>query len=219
VSSSDSSSQGSVHQQVSADENPDWQSVTDRIRNGDKTAEVELYAVFSRGIRYYVARKLGREGLDDKVHDCFLITIQAIRRGDVREPERLMGFVRTIVRRKIGEAIGERVEERARLCVSDITVIDRVVHNTTTPEHEFNEKQRAELARAEIAKLAARDREILTRFYILDQSKEQIRREMNLTETQFRLLKSRTKATLVERTSKLRTGGGRGSAVPVLPVN
>jgi len=137
----------------------------------------------------------------------------------VREPERLMGFVRTIVRRKIGEAIGERVEERARLCVSDITIIDRVVHNTTTPEHEFNEKQRAELARAEIAKLAARDREILTRFYILDQSKEQIRREMNLTETQFRLLKSRTKATLVERTSKLRTGGGRGSAVPVLPVN
>jgi RNA polymerase sigma-70 factor, ECF subfamily len=208
VSSSGSSSEESVRQQVSTDENPDWQSVTDRIRNGDKTAEAELYAVFSRGIRYYIARQLGPEGLDDKVHDCFLITIQAIRRGDVREPERLMGFVRTIVRRQIGDVIGARVKERARLCASDITVIDRVIYNATTPEHEFNTKQRAELARAEIAKLAARDREILTRFYLQDQSKEQICREMNLTETQFRLIKSRTKALLAERTSKLRIRTG-----------
>ena len=39
-----------------------------------------------------------------------------------------------------------------------------------------------------------RDREILTRFYLREQSQEQICEEMSLTETQFRLIKSRAKA-------------------------
>jgi DNA-directed RNA polymerase specialized sigma24 family protein len=38
-----------------------------------------------------------------------------------------------------------------------------------------------------------RDREILTRFYLLEQSQEQICEEMGLNDTQFRLLKSRAK--------------------------
>jgi DNA-directed RNA polymerase specialized sigma24 family protein len=42
--------------------------------------------------------------------------------------------------------------------------------------------------------ISQRDREILTRFYLYEQPQEQICEEMNLTETQFRLLKSRAKA-------------------------
>jgi len=42
--------------------------------------------------------------------------------------------------------------------------------------------------------LPDRDREILTRFYLDEQTQEQICEDMNLTETQFRLLKSRAKA-------------------------
>lgn len=42
--------------------------------------------------------------------------------------------------------------------------------------------------------ISARDREILTRFYLHEQTQQQICDEMNLTETQFRLLKSRAKA-------------------------
>jgi DNA-directed RNA polymerase specialized sigma24 family protein len=39
-----------------------------------------------------------------------------------------------------------------------------------------------------------RDREILTRFYLKEQTQEEICEEMKLTETQFRLLKSRAKS-------------------------
>jgi Sigma-70, region 4 len=42
--------------------------------------------------------------------------------------------------------------------------------------------------------LSERDREILTRFYLHEQSQEHICQEMSLSETQFRLLKSRAKA-------------------------
>jgi len=45
-----------------------------------------------------------------------------------------------------------------------------------------------------LTELGDRDREILTRFYLYEQSQDQICSEMRLTETQFRLLKSRAKS-------------------------
>lgn len=45
-----------------------------------------------------------------------------------------------------------------------------------------------------LSEIPARDREILTRFYLLEQSQEQICLEMELSDTQFRLLKSRAKS-------------------------
>jgi DNA-directed RNA polymerase specialized sigma subunit len=45
-----------------------------------------------------------------------------------------------------------------------------------------------------LREMSDRDRNILTRFYLQEQSQDQICAEMNLTETQFRLLKSRAKA-------------------------
>ena len=75
----------------------DWARLVARIREGEPGAMEELYGVFERGIRYFLLRNLGPEDVEDKVHDCFVIVAQAIRRGELREPERLMGFVRTVV--------------------------------------------------------------------------------------------------------------------------
>src|SRR5271154_5695630 len=80
---------------------PVWADLVDKIKLNDTAGLEDLYRVFSRGVRFYLCRQLGPQDLDDRVHDCFLVVIQAIRKGDLREPERLMGFVRTIVRRQI----------------------------------------------------------------------------------------------------------------------
>jgi DNA-directed RNA polymerase specialized sigma subunit len=48
--------------------------------------------------------------------------------------------------------------------------------------------------RVVLASLSPRDRNILERFYLQEQTQEQICEEMSLSETQFRLLKSRAKA-------------------------
>ena len=48
------------------------------------------------------------------------------------------------------------------------------------------------------AQMTGRDRDILTRFYLYEQSQETISREMKLTSTQFRLLKSRAKTRFAE---------------------
>ncbi len=89
-----------------------WAFLVERIRTGQTDGMEELYQLFSKGIRFYLCRQLGPQELEDKVHDTFVVVVQAIRRGDLREPQRLMGFVRTIVRRQVAAHIDRVVHVR-----------------------------------------------------------------------------------------------------------
>ena len=169
-----------------------WVELVDRIRSGESDGMEDLYRLFSKGIRYYLCRHLGAQELDDKVHDTFLVVVQAIRHGELRESERLMGFVRTIVRRQVAAHIDKVVHDRREQMEFDASV--RVVDPHDSPEEAAIFHQRADLIRRVLEELCPRDREILTRFYLSEQSQAQICLEMSLTETQFRLLKSRAKA-------------------------
>lgn len=170
----------------------EWGTLVAQIKAGEDAGMEQLYKLFSRGIRYYLCRQLGPQELEDKVHDTFLIVVNAIRRGDLREPERLMGFVRTVVRRQVAAYIEQAVHNRKEQTdlESGVAVADR----KDNPEQEAMIQQKAELMKSVLSCLSERDRDILVRFYLLEQTQEQICREMSLTETQFRLLKSRAKA-------------------------
>jgi len=169
-----------------------WVDLVERIRSNRTDGMAELYQLFSKGIRFYLCRQLGPQELDDKVHDTFVVVVQAIRRGELREPERLMGFVRTVVRRQVAAHIDKVVQSRRDQMDMDSTV--RIADPRDNPEDAAIFRQRNELIRRVLNELGKRDREILTRFYLHEQSQEQICVEMCLSETQFRLLKSRAKA-------------------------
>lgn len=171
---------------------PAWSDLVERIRSGEEQAMEELYRVFSRGIRYYLCRHLGPQELDDKVHDSFLIVVQAIQNGNLREPERLMGFVRTVVRRQVAAYIDQAVQSRRDF--ADMEMGGRVPDQRQNPEQKAIQGEKAGIMLKVLRGISARDREILTRFYLYEQTQEQICAEMNLSETQFRLLKSRAKA-------------------------
>lgn len=170
----------------------DWSGLVARIQAGDGLAMEELYQIFSRGIRFHLCRQLGPQELDDKVHDTFLIVVQAIQRGELREPERLMGFVRTIVRRQIAAYIDELVQSRRESGGDEVD--DRIPDSRRNPEQNIAFRQKIELMKSILRGLGDRDREILTRFYIYEQTQEQICQDLALSDTQFRLLKSRAKA-------------------------
>jgi RNA polymerase sigma factor (sigma-70 family) len=70
----------------------------------------------------------------------------------------------------------------------------RVADRRSNPEQTAAFRQKVEFMMTVLSSLSDRDREILTRFYLDEQTQEQICQEMNLSETQFRLLKSRAKA-------------------------
>lgn len=171
---------------------PGWASLVGRIQTGDQQSLEELYRIFSKGIRFFLCRHLGPQELEDKVHDTFLIVVQAIQRGELREPDRLMGFVRTIVRRQIASYIDIAVQTRREQVEfeSGIAVID----GAADPERDAIGHEEEQLMRQVLNELSSRDREILVRFYLREQAQDLICEEMQLTETQFRLLKSRAKA-------------------------
>jgi RNA polymerase sigma-70 factor (ECF subfamily) len=195
----------------------EWGTLVSQIKAGEDAGMEQLYKLFSRGIRYYLCRQLGPQELEDKVHDTFLIVVNAIKRGDLREPERLMGFVRTVVRRQVAGYIENAVHTRRDQAdlESGAAVADRK-HN---PEQEAIIREKAALMRTSLQALSQRDRDILVRFYLKEQPQEQICQEMSLTETQFRLLKSRAKAKFGEIGRKKLTSSGIFSVLLRTPLS
>jgi len=182
----------------------DWSVIVSRIQANDASAMEDLYGIFARGIRYFILRNLGPDELDDRVHDCFILVTQAIQNGELRDPARLMGYVRTVVKRYIANTIESTVQLRRAhvdyednlFCLSDWK---------EDPERAVMTRQRAEIARKVMEGISTRDREILRRFYVEEQAPEQICGEMGLSFNQFRLLKSRAKkrfGTLGQRVAK-----------------
>lgn len=186
-----------------------WTDLVSRIGAGEGSGMEDLYRLFSRGIRFYLCRRLGPQELDDKVHDTFLIVVQAIQRGDLREPERLMGFVRTVVRRQVAAYIDQAVHNRREQ--ADIEFGAKVADARRNPEETAIAREKAELMEKVLSSVSRRDREILTRFYLREQSQEQICQEMSLSETQFRLLKSRAKARFGQAGKRQLVGTGIAS--------
>jgi RNA polymerase sigma-70 factor (ECF subfamily) len=169
----------------------EWRILVSQIQAGEETAREQLYTLLDRGMRYYLRRQLGPEELDDKLHDTFLIVVRAVRRDELREPERLMGFVRTIVRYQVAAYTKQAVHRRREQTDLETRLV--VPDPKQNPEQEAMIRQEAELMRSALAALPKKDREILVRFYLKEQPEEQICREMNLTKMRFRFLKFRAK--------------------------
>jgi RNA polymerase sigma factor (sigma-70 family) len=174
----------------------DWKVVVDQIRAGDPAGEEALYQNLAAGARLFLQRRLGPADVDDRVHNVFVIVVQAIRRDELREPERLMGFVRTVLNRQLGLAISSLVRTREHLIH-----LDSAHHLTAadpSPEEHALSIQKVALMKQALKEMSDREFDVLMRFYLREQPPEQIQSEMRLTPTQFNLLKSRAKAKLTE---------------------
>jgi RNA polymerase sigma factor (sigma-70 family) len=178
----------------------DWADVVARIQQGDPRGEEILYRSLESGARYFLQRRLGGQDVEDRVHDLFLTVVETIRRGEVRQPERLMGFVRTVLQRQLAAEIGRNIKRRAT--DADLDTAAGSVSSDSTPEERAIAGQKADLMKKVLRELSDRDFEVLTRFYIREQTPARICAEMGLTQVQFQLLKSRAKARFSELLQK-----------------
>ena len=174
-----------------------WPSVVERIQAGDPGGSEELYRMLRTGFYSHLGCQLGTQDVGDRMHDVYLIVHQAIICGEVREPERLMGFVATVVRRVIAQEIERRVNTRRRTV--DIPQIDWLPSNQPDQETSLAGREEVEVVRRVLGGLKPWEREILERFYLREQSPDQIQRGMHLSETQYRVDKSRAKARFKQR--------------------
>jgi RNA polymerase sigma factor (sigma-70 family) len=191
IETSDAGLRSATAEPAAGGDNP-WPALIQKIQSDDASGMEELYRIFSRGVRFFLWRQMGPNDLEDTMHDTFVIVAQAIRQGEIRDPERLMGFVWTIVRRQVAAHIERTVNIRNRRAEFDTAI--RLPDCKPDPEWAAIVVERQDLAHRLLSQVSRRDREILIRFYLKEQTQEQICREMDLTATQFRLMKSRAKA-------------------------
>jgi RNA polymerase sigma-70 factor (ECF subfamily) len=171
---------------------PAWSELVEKICSREPSGMEDLYRAFYKSIRFHVFRSLGPQDLEDRVHDIFLAITESIQKGDLREPRFLTAYIRTIVRRQIACLLDNVIHTRRTY--TDLETIGPVSDRNPTPERNAIEQENFKFAMRILKALPARDRNILIRFYLMEQEPDQICREMNLTETQFRLVKSRAKA-------------------------
>jgi RNA polymerase sigma-70 factor (ECF subfamily) len=171
------------------------------IRHGHPAGLQELYTM-AGNFTFFLMRQLGNDDLLDKVHDVFLSAALAITTGKLRDSARLTPFLTTLTRFYTYGQIDRRVVRRKYAAQLEHTNIPdgriNPEHNLHWLEHNVYRQQKRRIVREILGSMPKRDRDVLERFYVHEQTKEQICREMNLTATQFRLLKSKAKSTFAK---------------------
>ena len=160
-------------------------SLVARIRDGREDAEARLVELFSRPVRLMV-RVRGRSLEDEDVTQEVLMTaITAVRRGQLREAERLGAFVAGIARNVINNRLrGARGPAFEPLTGHEDAVVADL-------RHEMAVRERLEMVRQALGALAAQDRRILQMSLIDGLRASQIAKELGVTEETVRARKSR----------------------------
>ncbi len=170
------------------------------IMAGDSRGEELLYSTFSRGLRYLAAKHCP-EFADDCCHDTILTVTRQIKGGQLKTPAALPGYINIVLKRT---AWNKKLESE-RLGANDevfTTVVQTRSDDRHDPQRMLEIEERAKILREGLQSLKPQEKEILTRFYLKGERPEVICEEMNLTETQFRLNKSRSKQKLETFTMK-----------------
>lgn len=153
-----------------------------KIRAGDAAAESELVSRYGRGVTILI-RRASRDAsaLDDLYQQTFQIALEKIRRGDLREPERLSGFICSLARNLVIDHF-----RRAAHRFPGRVEANRAPDPAPGPLESLLRVEKASIVRRVLAELPSeRDREILFRFYIAEDEKDSICRDLGLTSLHF----------------------------------
>jgi RNA polymerase sigma-70 factor, ECF subfamily len=161
-----------------------------RIMAGDRQAEAELVERYNRGVRVIIRREVGDTAIaDDLYQETFCLILQKIRRGDIREPEKLSGFVCGVARNLVIEHF--RRAARLEILTEETTSLP---HPAPNQLEGLLHKEKVELIHQVLKEMPnQRDVQVLFRFYIAEEEKEKICADHGLTGPQFNLVLHRAR--------------------------
>jgi len=155
-----------------------------KILAGDREAEEELFYRYQGGVAIVVRRiTKNSHAAEDLSQDTFQLALEKIRRGDLRDPERLSGFICGIARNLAIDHL-RRVKRLEAMNRAD------AIRFVSDPEPDqlglLLRKEKAQAIRQILNELEpARDREMLYRFYLTQDDKEQICHDLGLSSLHF----------------------------------
>lgn len=155
-----------------------------RIRAGEVNAEAELIELYSRGV-LYLLRRLGvsQEVAPDLHQEAFRIALERLRGRGLAEPAGFVGFLHGTVRNL---ALAEQRKSARRRTDLDDKEVSRAAHPAPSQLQQALRKEESALVRHLIGELATdRDRQLLVRYYIAEEDKEQICADLGLDGVHF----------------------------------
>ena len=160
-------------------------ALVERIRTGDPGAEAELVGRYGNGLSYLLRKVTGNAVLsEDLLQETFRVAVRRVRAGELREPEKLGGFLRQIAK-NLARAEHRRGGRWESMEDGGPDPVDP------------GEGQLAQVIRTEEAGMvrrvlrelrSIRDRQLLYRFYIAEEEKEEICRDLGLSSLNFNLV-------------------------------
>jgi len=163
-----------------------------RIRGGDRQAETELVERYNRAVMSIIRRALGNSTVaDDLYQETFCIIIEKIRGGDIREAERLPGFVCGVARNQVIKHFQRAARQERMTETEEAVSLPCQAHDQL---EELLRKESADIVRQILKEMTnERDVQVLFRFYLAEDDKEQICADLGLTSLQFNLVLHRAR--------------------------
>jgi RNA polymerase sigma-70 factor (ECF subfamily) len=168
----------------------------------------QLHQVFYASLLSFYSRRGYAQDASDLAMNTLMGTARSIRRVEIKDPNRLPAYVRSVAIRCLATAIEASMRSRSREC----EVTPNLASTAHTPEELAIQDEQTKLVSSVMRSIPCREREVLTRFYVDGQSKEEICEQLQLTDDQFRNMKSRAK---IRVTSMVRSATARSSAAAV----
>jgi RNA polymerase sigma-70 factor (ECF subfamily) len=158
-----------------------------RIKAGDQHAEVELVECYSSVVMSIIRREVCDTALtDDLYQESFCIILEKVRRGDVRETERLSGFICGVARNQVIRHFQRAARQRNLAETEDAVSIS---HPAPDQLEQLLQREKADIVRQILKEMTnERDIQVLFRFYLAEQDKKQICADLGLTSMQFNLV-------------------------------
>ncbi len=160
-----------------------------RIQAGDPAAESELVARFSNGLLLMLRRLVQNPALADDLHqETLALVLGKVRRGEVREPEKLAAFIRSTARNLF---IADRRKEARYRSLDEgqedgLQPVPALTDRGPAPLERVLADEEARLVQRLLAELRFdRDRQLLLRFYLSDDSKEEICADLEIEPQRF----------------------------------
>jgi RNA polymerase sigma-70 factor (ECF subfamily) len=154
-----------------------------RIMAGEHHAEEELVARYSRGVSVILSRETRNAPIaEDLYQDTFALAIQKIRQGDLRDHDRLSGFVSGIAKNLAIEHF-RRQSRREEL---DDDKVDSRPDTSPSQLDQLLLREKTKAVRQVMGELRSeRDRQLLVRFYLAEEDKDAICAELELSSLHF----------------------------------
>ncbi len=159
-------------------------NLVERMIEGDTTAEEEMVAKFGRGVMFYLRKEVrDAQAAQDLYQETFRIGIEKIRSQKLQNPGRLGAFLFGIARFVVRDYFRKGSKNESTL---EPETVDRLPGPAVGPLSQLLRKDCSRQILEVLGTLKSdRDRQVIFRFYIAQDDKSDICRDLDLTSIHF----------------------------------